>query len=359
MKETTSMNPLISMKRLGIALTLSGAACAAAAAAPEPTCVLIATGGTIAMKIDPVKHAPVPALSGEDLLATVPGLSAIARLEVNNLSNVPSDYMGPERWVGLQKAAAAALARPEVAGVIISHGTDTLEETAWFLDLTVSGPKPIVLIGAQRNASEHDFDGPRNLLNAARVCVAREAREKGAMIVLNNQINAAREVTKTHTSDVETFKSGDFGFLGTVDDDRVVFYRAPLRRQHVGLTASTLPKVEIVAMYGGADGSLVRAAVKQGAQGIVVQALGWGNVNTEMHAAIREAIGAGIPVVIATRVPNGRVRPVYGFVGGGKTLQEAGAVFADNLSPQKARILLMLALQQGSSTQALQALFDR
>jgi hypothetical protein len=182
-----------------------------------------------------VKHAPVPAISGEDLVATVPEIEKVARVEVQNLSNVPSDYMDPDRWVQLQKAVSEALARPEVAGVIVSHGTDTLEETAWFLDLTVDSEKPIVLIGAQRNASEKDFDGPRNLLNAARICVAPSARGKGAMIALNNQINAAREAVKTHTSDVETFKSGDFGFLGVADYDRVIFYRAPLRRQHLPL----------------------------------------------------------------------------------------------------------------------------
>ena len=153
---------------------------------PLPVVRLIATGGTIAMKIDPVKKAPVPAISGEDLLATVPEIGKVARVEVENLANVPSDYMDPALWSQLTARVQAALARPEVAGVIVSHGTDTLEETAYWLDLTVASEKPIVLIGAQRNASEADFDGPRNLLNAARICVSPEARGKGAMIALNN-----------------------------------------------------------------------------------------------------------------------------------------------------------------------------
>jgi L-asparaginase len=330
-----------------------------AAQAQLPVCKLIATGGTIAMKIDPVKKAPVPAISGEDLIATVPQIGKVATIEVENLSNVPSDYMDPERWQGLQKAVVEAFARPEVAGVIVSHGTDTLEETADFLDLTVSSPKPIVLIGAQRNASEPDFDGPRNLLNAARICVAPEARDKGAMVALNNQINAAREVTKSHTSDVETFKSGDFGFLGNVDDDRVIFYRAPLRRQFIALKEQKVPYVEIVPMYGGADGMLVRAAANAGAKGIVIQTLGWGNVNIPMYESIAEVIKKGITVVISTRVPNGRVLPIYGFKGGGKTLKEAGAIFADNLSPHKARILLMLALQTTTKPEEIQKLFDK
>jgi L-asparaginase len=354
------------MKRGGllasrIAATVAGFALLTAlpALAAQPIVEFIATGGTIAMTIDPVKHAPVPAISGEELLATVPEVAKYAKVEVNNLSNIPSDYMDPVRWVALTRAVQDALGRPEVAGVIVSHGTDTLEETAWWLDLTVDSVKPVVLIGAQRNASEPDFDGPRNLLNAVRIAVDPASAGKGAMLAMNNQINAARDVTKTHTSSVETFKSGDFGFLGEVDFDRVVFSRAPLRRQHVPIKADAMPSVEIVPMYGGADGALVRAAVEHGAKGIVIQALGWGNVNLPMFAEIKAAMARGVPVVITSRVPNGRVLPNYGFEGGGKTLMDAGAVMGDDLSPQKARILLMLLLQGGvQGPKDLQAAFS-
>src|SRR5690348_10366125 len=186
----------------------AGCACVIAVSAfadnAQPVVEFIATGGTIAMKIDPVKHAPVPAISGEDLLATVPDVSRYAKVQVNNISNVPSDYMDPPRWIALTRVVQDALARPEVAGAIVSHGTDTLEETAWWLDLTVDSTKPVVLIGAQRNASELDFDGPRNLLNAVRIAVDPASSAKGVMLAMNNQINAARDVTKTHTSSVET-----------------------------------------------------------------------------------------------------------------------------------------------------------
>jgi len=331
-----------------------------AAAQTKPVVVFIATGGTIAMKIDPVKHAPVPAISGEDLLATVPEVSKYATVEVKNVSNVPSDYMDPVRWTALTREVNTALARPEVAGVIISHGTDTLEETAYWLDLTVDSDKPVVLIGAQRNASESDFDGPRNLLNAVRIAVDPQSKGKGAMLAMNSQINAARDVTKTHTSSVETFKSGDFGFLGEVDFDRIVYWRAPLRRQHLPIKTDSMPYVEIIPMYGGADGYLIKAALDHGAKGLVVEGLGWGNVNKPMYAAIKDAIAKGTPVVITSRVPNGRVLPNYGWEGGGKTLVEAGAVMGDDLSPQKARILLMLLLQDGVTGQKnLQASFDR
>jgi L-asparaginase len=329
-------------------------------AQPKPVVRFIATGGTIAMKIDPVKQAPVPAISGDDLLATVPEVANYARIEVDNLSNVPSAYMDPARWVQLTRAIEAALARSEVAGVIVSHGTDTLEETAWWLDLTVQSDKPVVLIGAQRNASAADFDGPRNLLNAVRIAVDAGSRGKGTLLAMNNQINAARDVTKTHTGNVETFKSGEFGFLGEVWPDRVIYSRAPQRRQHIAIRSETMPAVEIVAAYGGADGAQLRYAVDRGAKGVVVQALGMGNVNPPMFDAVKYALSNNVPVVISTRVQNGRVLPNYGFEGGGKTLADAGAVLADDLRPHKARILLMLALQSGVSGQkALQAVFDR
>jgi len=325
-----------------------------------PTCHLIATGGTIAMKIDPATRAPVPALSGDELVASVPGLAAIAKIDVDNLCNVPSDYLDPEWWATIHQRVSQALARAEVAGVVITHGTNTLEETAWFLDLTVASEKPVVLVGAQRNASEPDFDGPRNLLNAARICVSPAARGMGVLVALNGQINAAREATKTHTSAVESFKSGDAGFLGQVDiDGRVVFARSPRRRQHLELKPAPLPRVDIVPMYPGADGALLQAAVAAGARGLVIQATGLGHVNLPLYEAIKGAMARGVVVAIATRVPNGRVMPYYGAPGAGRSLQQAGAVFAGDLPPHKARILLMLALQHASDAAGIQRLFDR
>ncbi|OZI64536.1 L-asparaginase [Bordetella genomosp. 4] len=347
------------LKRLPFLIAGVMAMAAQAYAQDKPTVQLIATGGTIAMKIDPVKKAPVPAISGDDLMATVPDVAKYAKVEVNNLSNVPSDYMDPVRWTALTKAVEETLKRPEVAGVVVSHGTDTLEETAFWLDTTVKSDKPVILIGAQRNASSSDFDGPRNLLNAVRIAVDGQAKGKGAMLAMNNQINAARYVTKTHTANVETFQSGSYGLIGEVYADKVVIDRAPLRRQHIPIVASQMPRVDIVAMYGGADDRMLRSAVDQGAKGIVVQALGMGNVNMPMFEGIKYALSKGVPVVISTRVHNGRVMANYGFEGGGKTLADAGAIMAGDLTPQKSRILLMLLLQQGKTgKEDIQAAFD-
>jgi L-asparaginase len=331
-----------------------------ASAQTRPVVQFNATGGTIAMKVDPVTKGVVPAITGDDLMQTVPDAGRYASIEVNNFSNMPANYVEPRWWTRLTKAVDDALARTEVAGVVIAHGTDTLEETAYWLDLTVKSNKPVILIGAQRNASSPDFDGPRNLLNAIRIATTLDAKGKGVMIAMNSQINAARSVTKTHTADVGTFRSGDFGLLGEVWDAKVQFTRTPLRREHIAIGSAEMPRVEILPMFGGADGTLLRYAVDQGANGIVVQAVGMGNMNVSMFEAVKYALGKNVPVVIATRVPNGRTMPVYGFQGGGKTTFEAGAVMAGDRSPQKARLLLMLMLHQGKNSKAeLQAAFDR
>lgn len=343
---------------LVLALTLTNTV----GAAERPVCHLIATGGTIAMRPAEPGGAAVPADSGEDLVAAVPELEAIADVEVLSLYNVPSPHMNPARWVGVQQAVTAALARDEVAGVIVTHGTDVLEETAWFLDLTVTSDKPVVLTGAMRDAASRDFDGPRNLLAAARVCVDAGSRGRGTMLVMNDTIHAARDVRKGHTLRGD-FTSGRPGVLGVINRDEVTFWRQATRGQHIALAVdpehAALPRVDIVTMYPGADGHAVDAAVAAGARGIVVTALGAGNVNPAMAEALAAAMDAGVVVVISTRVATGTVAPVYGYPGGGADLAEAGALFAGDLSPQKARILLMLSLQQDRTTAALRARFGR
>ena len=326
----------------------------------KPIVQFVATGGTIAMKIDPVTQGVVPAITGDDLMESVPDAGRFARVEVNNFAKMSANYITNEWWARLTQSVMDALVRPEVAGVVVAQGTDTLEETAWWLDLTVDSEKPVIIIGAQRNASSPDFDGPRNLLNAIRIAVCQKARGKGVMVAMNNQINAARSVTKTHTANVETFQGGNFGWLGEVWDDKVVFSRTPLRRMHFPIKGNDWPTVHIFPMYAGADGMFIRHAVDNGTQGIVVQAVGMGNMNISMFEAVKYALAQGVPVVVATRVPNGRTMPVYGFEGGGKTTFDAGAIMAGDLNPQKAKILLTLLLHNGvRDCAALREVFDR
>lgn len=328
-----------------------------------PKVVVITTGGTIAMKRDPLTGASMPAINGADLLAAVPGIAELAVIELDDVFNKPSDYFNTDDWLHLHQHIETALARDDISAVIIAHGTDTLEETAYFLDLTSASDKPVILVGAQRNASESDSDGPRNIRNALRVAIEPAARGKGAMVVVNHQISAARDVSKGHTTNVDGFQAGEMGFLGYVDDQRVTFYRPATRRQHIALTddvlsgKTPLAQVDIVVMYAGAQAHLLNAAVANGARGIVVQGLGAGNVNQALFQAIKTALAKNIAIVIATRVPNGHVQALYGYEGGGKTLLTAGAVLAGDLSPQKARILLMLALQGSNTTEALQHYF--
>jgi L-asparaginase len=247
-----------------------------------------------------------------------------------------------------------------VAGVLVTHGTDTMEETAYFLDLTVASDKPVIMVGAMRAASEWDADGPRNILDATRVAVSPEATGKGAFVVLNGEIHAAREVTKTHSLAVETFGTPEFGALGIVDADGVRFYRAPLRRQTLEMAPDVeLPTVDIIPNYAGSDGRLIRGLMKEGpVDGIIVDAAGAGNIAGRLFEAVVEARHAGVTVVITSRTHAGRVLPLYAGGGGGTTLREMGCIFADNLNAQKARVLLIAALTRTRDVEALRKIFS-
>ncbi|GAB2911898.1 asparaginase [Paralcaligenes sp. KSB-10] len=323
-------------------------------------CALLMTGGTIVSKVDQSTGLAMPVMSGGELLETLKGLTDVSSIEIHDIARVASPHIEPTHWIALHDSIQGLIARDDIAGIVVSHGTSTLEETAWFLDLTIRTEKPIVVIGAQRNASALDFDGPRNLLDALMICRTDTARGMGVLVALNGHINAAREATKTHTVDVETFQSGEWGYLGSVVNDRVTFHRAPVRRLHVPLISRNLPAVEIISMYAGATGALVKAAADLGARGLVVQAVASGHVNAPMFEAIRHTLDRNIAVVIATRIPRGGTRAGYGFAGSSQLLVEAGAVLSNDLSAWKARILLMLALQNTFlNSRELSSLFDK
>jgi L-asparaginase len=326
---------------------------------PLPTVVVLSTGGTIASTRSTEEGGYTSSLMGEQLVAAVPGLDQVARIEVQNVANVGSTNMTPALWLEVSRRAKAALEREAVAGVLVTHGTDTMEETAYFLDLTVTNRKPVIMVGAMRAASEWDADGPRNLLDAARVAVSGEAIGMGTLVVLNGEIHAAREVTKTHSLSVETFDTPEFGALGIVDADGVRFYRAPLRRQSLPIPSDViLPTVDIVSNYAGSDGRLIRGLLGEGPiDGLVVDASGAGNIAGALFEAVREAREAGVAVVVTSRTHAGRVLPLYAGGGGGTTLHDLGCVFADNLSAQKARVLLIVALTRTSEPDGLREIF--
>lgn len=340
-----------------LVILLVGGASAGSAQDVLPTVVVLATGGTIASQYDPVTGALKPALTGEEIVAAVPGLGEVANVVVEQVANVGSKDMTPAIWVTLASRANELLVQDHVAGVIITHGTDTLEETAYFMDLTVTSPKPVIVVGAQRAPTFFDTDGPRNLLNAVRVAVSDDAIGMGAMVVMNGQINAAREVTKTNTLNPETFQSIEFGVLGTADIDAVRFYRAPARRQTIPIPAGVvLPRVEIVMQYAGADDRIIRMLLDDGVDGLVIAGVGLGHLSSKSQTAVEEARARGIPVVLASRVPTGRIVPLYAA---DVELVALGCILPDNLTPQKARVLLMLAMATAPEGADLQEYFSR
>ncbi len=331
----------------------------AATEAELPQVVVLATGGTIASTYDEEIGALRAALTGDEIVEAVEGLSEIADVSVEQIANVNSRDMTPEIWMRLSRRANDLLQRPEIRGVVVTHGTDTLEETAYFLDLTVTSDKPVVVVGAQRAPTMWDTDGPRNMLDAVRVAVSAEAVGMGAMVVMNGQINAAREVTKTNTLAVETFQTLDFGLLGVADLDAVRFYRAPTRRQTVAVPDGTeLPDdVVIISQYAGADARGLELQFEAGElDGVVVSGLGLAHVSSPTLDVLRKVRAAGIPVVVSSRVTTGRIVPLYA---NNVDLLDIGVVQADNLSPWKARVLLMVAMTRTTDPDRIRDYFRR
>lgn len=318
---------------------------------------LIFTGGTISMKKDPVTGAAFPVLSGEEIFANAPGLEKIADFDIYNFARLPGPHMTPPLMLDLAREVERFLAEPDVCGAVITHGTDTLEETAYFLDLCLRSEKPVAFVGAMRNSDELGWDGPPNLLSASRAVSAEDARNLGVFVVMNDEINAASEVTKFHTESTDTFQSLNFGLLGIVDKDRVIVFRRPIR--HTRIAAETIDtNVELFKMAAGMDDRFIRYAVESGAHGLVIEALGRGNVPIDTLPGIKCAIGAGIPVVIVSRCPRGRVLDTYGYEGGGRELRELGAIFGGFLSGPKARLKLMLALGVTRDVSKIRAMFE-
>ena len=327
-----------------------------------PTVAIIGTGGTIsgvgANRLDLYEYGTSGRfMHVDELVATVPELATVAAIRTVRYKNVASTALGPAEWLDLVRLIHASVAEtPDLAGIVVTHGTASLEETAWFLNLAVKVAVPVVVVGAMRPSSALGADGPMNLLNAVRVAAAPEARGMGVLVVLNDEINAARDVAKTSNYRVQTFRTPDWGLLGHADGDAVAFYRKPLRRSApdtefdvAGLDA--LPRVDIVPTYGGADGAFVDAALAVGAKGLVCAGFPSGAPSPAQRTALVAAARGGTVVVQASRAGSGRV------VGTKVSLLEDGFVGADTLTPLKARILLMLALTRTADPAAIRQMF--
>lgn len=323
----------------------------------KPRIVIVFTGGTIASTLDREWGGVVPSLSGGEILSHVPDVYQMADIVVHEYGTFPGPHITPDRMLEIAEVIRVYMARTDIDGVVVTHGTDTLEETAYFLDSSVDSPKPIVVVGAMRNSSEADWDGPRNLRDAIAVAAHTASRGLGTLVCLGGDIHAASEVTKEDTADVSTFSSPNFGALGRVTNNHVLIHRRPIHRETYNVTR--IPgSIPLFKCYAGMDGSLIEAARSQGAVGIVIEAFGVGNVTPGVYDALAAAVHAGLPVVLVSRCPVGRVEHVYAYDGAGLHLYKAGVIFADYLNGPKARIKLICTLGTGLTTDEVRKAFE-
>lgn len=319
---------------------------------------VIFNGGTISMKVDPKIKAAVPSLTGEEIMHMVTGIEEYATVVSYNFSSVPSPHMTMEKIMELRKFTMKILEMEDVDGVVITHGTDTMEETAYLFDLTIRTDKPIVFTGAMRSGSELGYDGPSNLAQSIVTAASESSRGLGVLVCLNSELNSASEVTKTNSVALNAFRTPSFGPLGMVDNNRVIYYRSIGDKQFQEIeTLNT--KVDLIKTVAGMDSSYLKFLVEKGCEGIVIEALGRGNVPPQMVEGIRLALSKGIHVVIVSRCYEGRVYGSYGYEGGGKHLRNMGVIFGDNLPGQKARIKLMVALSIHNSPMSVKKWFEK
>lgn len=318
---------------------------------------VLSTGGTIASTAG--DDGASPTKRGRELVDAVPALSDYADVAVEQVAQVPSFEMDAETLESIGERVRDLDADDGVDAVVVTHGTDTMEETAYYLDLTVQPETPIFVTGAQRRPDEYSPDGPSNLLAAVRAADAFTADDRGGVFVaFNETIHAARTVTKTHTAKLEAFRSVGAGPVATVYRDEIAVHRTPESEStHVPAT-SLAADVYTVTSASAATGELIDAALERGADGLVVDGTGLGNVTKGIGTAVRDAIDEGVPVVITSRCLEGRTAPVYGGVGGGQRLREYGAIFAGDLPAQKARLKLMVALAAYDDERVRQAFDD-
>ena len=325
----------------------------------KPTIYILATGGTIAGSGSGALDTSYTSgtVTVDKLIAAVPEINKIATIKGEQISNIGSQEMNNEVWFKLANRVNELLTSGKADGIVITHGTDTMEETAYFLNLVVKSDKPVVMVGAMRNSGSLSADGPLNIYNAVNVAMCKKAVGKGVMVVMNDEIHAAREVTKTNTTAVDTFKSPNSGKIGTVFYGNVKFYMNPTRKHTVNSAfditkIKELPRVDIIYSHSNDNPDFVNLAVKNGAKGIINAGMGNGNPFPSALEALGEAVKGGVVVVRDSRVGGGETT-LNGEVDDGKY----GFLASDNLNAQKARVLLMLALTQTTDKAKIQEFF--
>jgi L-asparaginase len=332
-----------------------------AAEAPEkPNVVILATGGTIAgagVSSTTTVGYTAAVTAVDKLISNVPELTKVANVRGEQVFQIASESITMENWLTLAKRVNQLLAQDNVDGIVITHGTDTLEETAYFLDLVVKSEKPVVLVGSMRPGTAMSADGPLNLYRAVILAGTKEAAGNGVMVMLNDTIHSGREVTKTITDRVDTFQAPIIGAIGVFTGDKPVFYRQSLRKNTVATefdvtNLTSLPRVDIVYHYAGNAGTMIDAAVNAGAKGIVHAGTGNGSIGKAEYPAVENALKNGVVVVRSARVGSGIIAR-----NGEANDDKYGFIASDNLNPQKARVLLMLALTKTTDVNEIQQMF--
>ncbi|ASS75159.1 L-asparaginase [Tumebacillus algifaecis] len=320
------------------------------------TILILTTGGTIAMIEDPQSQTVRPAENASDLTNAIPHLNQYANVQVEAFSNLPSPHLTLDHLAKLGTAIKERLLQEDIDGIVLTHGTDTLEETAYYLDLILPPGKPVIVTGAMRSSNELGADGPLNLLNAVRTAASADAIGQGVLVVFNDDIHAARFVTKTHTSNVATFQSPSVGPIGFLDKRSVQIRHIPKPHAHIPVDG-LVHEVGLLKMAAGMDDALLQYLLDKGVRGVVIEALGLGNVPPMVVPGIKKAIAQGVVIVLVSRCFNGVVQDIYGYEGGGKQLRDLGVLFSNGLNGQKARIKLMTALQETNDLEHLQQYF--
>ena len=319
---------------------------------------IVFTGGTISMTVDEKIGAAIPSLSGEQIMSMVTNIDKVADIEVFNFDEIPGPHMTPEKMLNLRNYINDILSNDDISGVVVTHGTDSLEETAYFLDLTLDTPKPVIVTGAMRSSDELGYDGPSNLAAAVCTAISDEAYNKGVLVVLSNEVLLASEATKTNTLTLNTFKSLTCGPLGIIDCDKLVLSRDIVNRETI-VVDKVESDVALIKSGAGMDESFIKFAADKGCKGIVIEAMGRGNIPPGMLKGVEYARSKDIPVIIATRCHSGRVFDSYGYLGSGRDLRNLGCIFAGDLPGQKARIKLIVALGKTHDSKELKDMFEK
>lgn len=325
----------------------------------KPTIYILATGGTIAGSADAELSSSYTSgtITVDKLISAVPKINEIATIKGEQISQIGSQEMNNEIWLKLAKRVNELLNSDKADGIVITHGTDTMEETAYFLNLVVKSKKPIVMVGAMRNSTSMSPDGPLNLFNAVNVAINKDSYNKGVLVAMNDEIHAAREITKTNTTGVDTFKSPNAGKIGSVFYGDVKYYMNPIRKHTINsdfdiASIKELPRVDIIYSHANDNPDFVNIAIKNGTKGIISAGMGNGNPFPSVLQALSNGVKSGVVVVRNSRTGSGETT-----MNGEVDDTKYGFLTSDNLNPQKARVLLMLALTKTNDQAKIQEFF--